>query len=557
MLLAAVGAQAGFVTIGDPGNIADTNGMGAVDYTYGIGEHEVTIAEFAASGAGNGNENVWEVEAGTNAPAGNVSFYEMAKYCNWLTSGTTNKGPYSFDYQGSFKGVNRASAFATYGTIYVVPNTNEWYKAAYYNTVTHSYSSYANGTATAPSGTDANYNNAVGTPWSVGSGTIEQNGTYDMAGNVWELMEYPAGRYYGGYYAGGAFQLLSTYGGQAWGSGSENSAVGFRVAEIVADPESVGWVKIGDPGNAADTNGLGSVDYTFEIGVHEVTIAEFAASGAGNGNENAWESIEGTNAPAVNLSFYESARYCNWLTSGSTNNGAYLFAADGDYLGVDRDAALANYGTIYVIPTTDEWYKAAYYSVANHNYTRYANGTASAPSGFSARYGRTSDSPDYHPWAVGSGLVAEQNGTRDMAGNVWERVEDDPRIYGGSYAGGVHQLRSEYAGIAWDQWTETNTSVGMRVVRITPDPSSHYPSTIISISHVSGDVFKMVVACPTPETSYPKVRSNLAIGSWGSVGHSTSSSGPFTTNNLGTVAGTNTIYVESSTATAFFGIGEK
>ena len=85
----------------------------------------------------------------------------------------------------------------------------------------------------------------------------------------------------------------------------------------------------------------------------------------------------------------------------------------------------------------------------------------------------------------------------------------------------------------------------------------HFPSTILSISHFAGDIFEIVVACPTPLSSYPKVKTDLVIGSWGSIGHSTGSGGPFTTNNLGSVAGTNTIYLESSDAAAFFGIGEE
>ena len=53
-------AQASFITIGHAGNAADgTTGYGAVGYSYQISATEVTIAEFQASGAGNGNENYW------------------------------------------------------------------------------------------------------------------------------------------------------------------------------------------------------------------------------------------------------------------------------------------------------------------------------------------------------------------------------------------------------------------------------------------------------------------------------------------------------------------
>ena len=38
-------------------------------------------------------------------------------------------------------------------------------------------------------GTDANYDGVNSAPWDVGSGTAENNGTYDMGGNVFEWGE--------------------------------------------------------------------------------------------------------------------------------------------------------------------------------------------------------------------------------------------------------------------------------------------------------------------------------------------------------------------------------
>ena len=95
-------------------------------------------------------------------------------------------------------------------------------------------------------------------------------------------------------------------------------------------------------------------------------------------------------------------------------------------------------------------------------------------------------------------------------------------------------------------------------IRVTlPLDLTHEASTILSLSHFSGNVYEMVVDCPTPLTSYPKTKTDLVFGPWGSVGHSTSGFGPFTTNNLGSTPGTLTIYLESDTDTAFYGIGEE
>ena len=77
-------------------------------------------------------------------------------------------------------------------------------------------------------------------PWGVGSGSEELNGTFDMMGNVWELMESPYGRIYSpeaisGSRSGSYYNLITdmnptdqyqvaTY--------SESSTMGFRVASV-------------------------------------------------------------------------------------------------------------------------------------------------------------------------------------------------------------------------------------------------------------------------------------------------------------------------------------
>ncbi len=189
------GINIDFVNVGNAGNAADTSGHGAVGYNYRISQKEIAIWQFEASGVGDGDENHWNVPnrtVGTNAPAVNISFHEAARFCNWLTTGNPNKGAYSM-FGGYVTGVDRATAVLDYGTVYVVPTEDEWYKAAYYTG--SGYSLYANGTDTAPAAglTGANYNNVMGSPndmWAVGSGLLEANhGTYDMMGNVDEWTE--------------------------------------------------------------------------------------------------------------------------------------------------------------------------------------------------------------------------------------------------------------------------------------------------------------------------------------------------------------------------------
>jgi len=245
LMLCAGVANAAYVTIGNAENANDTTGYGGVDYSYKISSTEVTIAEFQASGAGDGDENYWSA-VGTAAPASYVSLYEAMKYCNFITSGSINSGYYSSSDGGATYSANALShdAYATVnGITYFVPTEDEWYKAAYYDASgAGGYSLYANGTGTAPvAGTDANYNNT--TAWVVGTGTAEQNGTYDMMGNVWEWTEDSAGVFRGGSYLtpeGAMSPSVRVLGG----STAESGDVGFRVVGVVPEPATAGLLGI-------------------------------------------------------------------------------------------------------------------------------------------------------------------------------------------------------------------------------------------------------------------------------------------------------------------------
>jgi formylglycine-generating enzyme required for sulfatase activity len=272
MITFGVGAQQfqmEFVTIGNPGNLADTDinalplSAGAVAYSYDIGKFEVSedmITKFNASQS----LQITKDARGANKPATSVSWNEAARFVNWLNTSTGNPAAYKF----TTGGVNDNIALWTSGDAgydasnqyrnslakYFLPNSNEWYKAAYYNPNDSTYYDFANGSNTAP--TSVASGSAAGTavygqlfgqgPADVDqAGGLSPYGVMGLGGNVYEWEE-------------SSFDLQNSSGsssrgirGGDWNSGSSDLSsstryirdpsldgilVGFRVASLSASP---------------------------------------------------------------------------------------------------------------------------------------------------------------------------------------------------------------------------------------------------------------------------------------------------------------------------------
>ncbi len=139
-----------FVTIGNPGNAADTTGnpnpAGSVGYIYDIGKFEVSedmITKYNANFGTANNLVITKDGRGTDKPATNVSWNEAARFVNWLNTSTGYQAAYKFITSG----VNDSIALWTSGDAgydvnnkfrnslaqYFLPSYNEWYKAAFYD----------------------------------------------------------------------------------------------------------------------------------------------------------------------------------------------------------------------------------------------------------------------------------------------------------------------------------------------------------------------------------------------------------------------------------------
>ncbi len=122
------------------------------------------------------------------------------------------------------------------------------------------------------------------------------------------------------------------------------------------------FVDVGNAGNAADDTGYGAVGHDYRIGKYEVTADQWhavIAADANVGNAGDWSGSQ----PTAGTSWYEAAKFCNWLTTGSAATGGYSFSGPiTSPTGVTIDRTYRNAGGVaYFIPTEDEWYKAAYY----------------------------------------------------------------------------------------------------------------------------------------------------------------------------------------------------
>ena len=247
-----------FVDIGFAGNAADTSGYGSVGYEFRIGQYEVTSDQWTSVLAADPDVGDAGVFAGSQ-PTGAASWLEAARFCNWLTTGDAHLGPYQFTSITSpptLIGVDRAGAMATFGTIYVLPTEDEWYKAAYFKADGSGYTQYPTGDSAPTAGIGGeNYDDQIGIPWVVGGGTtpsIENNGTYDMGGNINEWIESAADGVLddinenrvarGGAFEDPGFFLTSAY-RDNWNISYAPDTFGFRVASLtIPEPSSAALI---------------------------------------------------------------------------------------------------------------------------------------------------------------------------------------------------------------------------------------------------------------------------------------------------------------------------
>ena len=249
-----------FVTIGNPGNLADDTGYGFVGYTYQMGVNEVSERMVNAYNALSGGPTITKDTLGLDRPARSVSWNKAARFVNWLNTSSGYIAAYKFPTSGfndniglwtvGDAGYDSSNPFRNANALYYLPSENEWYKAAYYDPNKSGgagYWNYATGSDSAPtavsSGTTSGTAVYGGRPPAdiMNAGGLSAYGTMAQNGNVFEWGKSAftapndsAGEsrvWRGGYFSTTSNGLASSDRYSITPT-LENDSVGFRVAAV-------------------------------------------------------------------------------------------------------------------------------------------------------------------------------------------------------------------------------------------------------------------------------------------------------------------------------------
>jgi sulfatase modifying factor 1 len=291
---------------------------------------------------------------------------------------------------------------------------------------------------------------------------------------------------------------------------------------------TIDTVAVGDAGNAADSTTYGAVADVFAIGKYEVTIGQYTTflnsvasvtsdsyivdlwntsmstdlnaagisrSGSGTlGSPYSYSVIGSGNRPITYVSWFDAARFANWMNNGavngaSTETGAYTLNGATTGTGFTKNA-----GATWWIPSENEWYKAAYYKGGGTDagYWVYPTqsdnppgnniGGAANQANYYATHYAVTQSRNYSStqnYLTDGGAFSNSGGaygTFDQAGNVWEWNDavigsSERGLRGGCWnAYGIPFLESSYR-LDEDPTFEV-AEIGFRVASV-PEPSTY------------------------------------------------------------------------------------
>jgi len=223
------------VPVGDAGNAAHPGGLGRVDYTFQIAATETSLRDYCAflnAAAATDPNGLWNPAMATDRQTGGilrlgtsgsfqyhvmgdgrrpvtqVSWFDAARYVNWLHngqgSGSTEFGAYALAEPSNVS----IGQIRQPGATVALPTRDEWLKAACFDPAKPGWWDYAMKTDTLPPNTTGgNYLDVTGnwaatqtfsntqpatsltTPGGHYAAAASAYGTFDQTGNVWEYTE--------------------------------------------------------------------------------------------------------------------------------------------------------------------------------------------------------------------------------------------------------------------------------------------------------------------------------------------------------------------------------
>lgn len=256
---------------------------------------------------------------------------------------------------------------------------------------------------------------------------------------------------------------------------------------------TIDTVKVGDAGNAADSTGYGAVTEVFAIGKYEVTLSQYTTflnavaatdiynlyntsmasdlniagiSRTGSSGSYAYSLIgpsgmtptgasSAGNRPVSYVSWFDAARFANWMHNGATNGastetGAYtLNGATSGIITKNPDAK-------WWIPSENEWYKAAYYKGGGTNagYWLYPTRSDSTPGKF---IGAGTNQANYNDGLNNAVYSVTQSGIFSFGQNYLTDV--------GAYSSSASYYGTYDQGGNLFEWNDGVVSDSLRVLR--------------------------------------------------------------------------------------------
>lgn len=209
------------------------------------------------------------------------------------------------------------------------------------------------------------------------------------------------------------------------------------------------FTTIGSPGNPAvdpfywdPEDALGSVPYTYRIGTYEISEGMLNKANAAGGLGITHTARNTDDLAATGITWYDAARFVNWLNTSSGFSPAYKFDGGGVFVtwdpgdaGYNPNNLYRNSAAKYFLPSLNEWHKAAYYDPNAGVYYQYPTGSNTVPDGIDA-ISTPGQDPDFDAVFYDGAYTSQPNkymnvgiaspfGTFGQGGNVEEWTETD------------------------------------------------------------------------------------------------------------------------------------